>query len=108
MSGKVLDGVVAVLQDELPGVGVTVAEIRRRYPARSVRRAALVEALHRLEGVGSIRWHRDHVHWVGPLRAGSRPLGVPAERVIDVAASSPPERVRRMARLSRQLAARHG
>ena len=97
-----------VLQAQAVALGLRVAEVRARYPARHVRRAVIIACLRHLEDQGLVAWHHERVRWRGPLRPDARPLGVDLRRLERDLACSPQERVQLMVELSDALAHRRG
>ncbi len=75
-----VDRIVWILANDAYGPGLTVADIRRRHPAKHVRRITILEALRQLEQLDLVRWADERVWWTGPILDGSRPLGIPAHR----------------------------
>lgn len=101
---RTLDKVGRILQEHGPVLGMSVAGIRARYPARQVRRPAVMEALRHFEEHGLVAWGRGRVRWSGPLPPDRRPLGVDPAPLRRDLAHAPQERVRLMAELSSALA----
>jgi DNA-binding FadR family transcriptional regulator len=96
------DKVAAVLQEGGLGRGLTVPQIRERYPAGAVRRTSILEALADLEAMGRAEWRGDRVRWTGPLEV-ERVFGEPVRRVERDRRLAPGERLARALELSEQL-----
>jgi hypothetical protein len=98
---QAVDRVVAILADRAYGPGLTIADLRRHYPAKDVRRVTLLLTLAHLERLGLVRWRDGRAWWTGPIPPRSRPLGIPAHRVTRHETTSPAERVQAWLRLQR-------
>lgn len=94
--------VAHTLQEHGLGLGLTVADLRRLYPAKAVRRTSVLEALADLEAMGRVRWHGERVRWVGPLEV-ERVFGEPVRRIERDRAVPQEERIPRAAGLSTAL-----
>jgi DNA-binding transcriptional MocR family regulator len=68
------------IQPHALGRGLTVAQVRKLYPAEAVRRTSVMEALRDLEAMGRIEWVGERVRWVGPLEV-ERVFGEQSKRV---------------------------
>lgn len=99
-----LANVRAILEERAVGLGVPIREIRRRYPAKQVRRASIQACVQHFEDLGLVRVHHGRVRWEGPIRPEARPLALPLRRLARDAALTPQERVALMADLSDALA----
>lgn len=96
------DKVAAVLQEHGLGLGMTIPQVRERYPAKAVRRTSILEALSDLDAMGHVDWSGERVRWVGALEV-DEVFGEPIERIERDRSRAPMERVRRAARLSSAL-----
>ncbi len=99
--------VATVLQKHGLGLGLTVPELRDLYPAKAVRRTAILEALNDLEAMGDVEWSAERVCWVGPLDVVEA-FGEPIERIRRDRSLAPMERVLRAASLSNALISEGG
>jgi hypothetical protein len=92
-----------ILQEGSAALGLPVREIRRRYPAKQVRRSSILQAVRHCEDLGLVEVRGDRVRWRGPIPEDARPLGIPWRRLKRDLALSPVERVEMMAALSNAL-----
>lgn len=102
-----LETMRAILEEGAIGLGLTLAEIRARYPAKAVRRVQIAEAVRLFEDLDLVETVGDaRVRWIGPIRDGARPLGVSWARAKRYSALTREERVRLAMELSEELALR--
>lgn len=94
--------VATALQEHGLGLGLTIPQLRKAYPAGAVRRTAILEALQDLEAMGHIEWHNDQARWVGPLTI-ERVFGEPLHRIQRDRTRDGDERIQRAADLSSLL-----
>lgn len=92
-----------ILQEKAVGLGLTIADLRAMYPAKQVRRAALVESLRHLEANRVVAWHGSRVRWVGPRPPEVAPLGIDPEGLRSDMGLAPQQRVTVLARLCNEM-----
>lgn len=97
--------VATVLQEHALGLGLTIPEVRERYPAKAVRRTAILEALDDLDAMGNVEWSDDRVRWVGPLELESV-FGEETARILQDRTLSPSQRGSILDELSSSLVRR--
>lgn len=96
------DKVARAIQPHALGRGLTVAQVRKLYPAKAVRRTSILQALRDLEEMGHVRWQGDRVRWVGPLEV-DRIFGESVQRIDRDRNTNPPTRGSITAELSSSL-----
>lgn len=85
------DKVSRVLQARGVGRGLTIPQLRRAYPAKAVRRTAILEALADLEAMGKVAWNGQRVRWTSTDYDVDRVLGEEVDRIERDRARSPSE-----------------